>query len=426
MAAKKKVSRKNITTKYSFLPLVGLTLFGLFIRIAFTLIIKPYDAIGLSPDGFSAEISRIAAQLAEGSGYAGAFYPGMPTAHIEPVYPMIMALVFKLWGICSYLSAILLTYLNVILSAATIPLVFFLAKKIYTEKVAWLSAWAFCMWPSAFWRSFNLWSETLAAFLFMIILILWVNWLDKPSTKRSIMVGLACGIGMLTTAACMSFIAGALLFVTIMKRPLTRPRLSQICSIVLTLCIVLAPWIVRNYMAFHKLMPVRSTAIVEFTVGNIGSTNGTTKSACGPHPYAGAERELYRKVGEIEYTKLKTEQFKEWLLNNPLQFIKLSALRIYWFWFGDPLTNFGIVKKVLYLIPTGLLMAWLWVTRNRKKTSAELLLLLFFCVYPLPYYVTSVTSRYRYLMEPSMLIVGMYAIAQLYAGIPRPFKLFKK
>jgi len=324
------------------------------------------------------------------------------------------------------MSAVVLTYLNVIISALTIPLLFILARNVYNEKIAWLAAWAFCFWPTAYWRSFNLWSETLAAFLFLIILIVLVSWLKKPGTRRSLILGLMCGLGMLTTAAFMTFIIFSLILVMVLLRPYTKKIWIQWAVILVTMLFTISPWLIRNYMVFHKVVPIRSTSVIEFTFGNIGSPDGTAKNSYGPHPYTGYERELYHKLGEIPYTNVKAAQFKTWLIQNPVQFIKLSLLRVYWFWFGDPINNFGIVKKIIHIIPTLLLLGWLWSIRWRRRTGPEYLLLLLFLVYPLPYYLTSVTSRYRFLMEPALFIVGMYTLEQLYMASRRRFKFIGK
>jgi 4-amino-4-deoxy-L-arabinose transferase-like glycosyltransferase len=410
MADRKKTLNNSGTVSTDRRDLLLLFGIALLFRTLFTLLLRPYDNIGLSPDGFSAEISRIAASLASGHGYSGAFYPGYPTAHIEPVYPLLMALVFHFFGICSRFSAIFLTFFNVLLSAATVPLLWRLGQRIYNKKTAWLAAWLLCFWPTAYWRSFNLWSETLATFLFLLVLYLLVIWHDKPAFRTSLWLGLACGSSLLTTGAILPFLGISLLFVLWRQRRSYRSVLFYWCVILLTTGICLTPWVIRNYSTFHKFIPLRSTASLEFTFGNIGSTDGTAKNSYGPHPYFPAEREIYRQQGEIKYAQLKAVQFSQWLARNPLLFLKLTALRIYWFWSGDPLPNYGLLKKMIHIIPTIFLLGWLIVTFTRKKSVAEQLLLLLFIIYPLAYYVTSVTSRYRFPLEPALLLCGAYLL----------------
>ena len=88
-----------------------------YLTLAHTYRIRPF------PDHFEYgwEMGRIARALATGHGYADPFlgHTG-PTAWVAPLYPLLMASVFKLAGIYSLTSAWILLTLNSLFSALTV------------------------------------------------------------------------------------------------------------------------------------------------------------------------------------------------------------------------------------------------------------------------------------------------------------------
>ncbi len=86
---------------------------------------------------FGWEMGRIGAALASGRGFGDPFGPPTgPTAWEPPLYPYLIAGVFKMFGIYSKASAFVLLALNSLFSALTCIPIFLIAKRIFSEKVA--------------------------------------------------------------------------------------------------------------------------------------------------------------------------------------------------------------------------------------------------------------------------------------------------
>src|SRR3984885_13371652 len=120
-----------------------------------------------SEDNFSFgwEMGRIGASLASGHGFSNPFGPPTgPTAWEPPLYPYLIAGVFRIFGIYSQASAFILLTLNSVFSALTCIPIFLIARRIFSQKVAVSSAWAWALLPNVmFWCTRWVWETSLSA-----------------------------------------------------------------------------------------------------------------------------------------------------------------------------------------------------------------------------------------------------------------------
>src|SRR5215475_13248581 len=95
---------------------------------------------------FGWEMGRIASSLASGHGFSSPFGPPTgPTAWEPPFYPYVMAGAFLLFGVYSKASAFVLLTLNSAFSALTCIPIFRIGRRVFSEKVAIGSAWAWAL-----------------------------------------------------------------------------------------------------------------------------------------------------------------------------------------------------------------------------------------------------------------------------------------
>ena len=79
---------------------------------------------------------------------------------------------------------------------------------------------------------------------------------------------------------------------------------------------MLAPWLVRNYMLFHKFIPVRSGYGLELYIGNNGYSQHWVNRTLHPN-HSDAELSEYERVGEIAYMDHKMRQAKDYIRSHP-------------------------------------------------------------------------------------------------------------
>src|SRR6202795_467492 len=95
--------------------------------------------------GFGFEMGRVGRSIALGQGFSNPYGGNTgPSAWEPPLYPYLIAGVFRVFGIYTYASAWILLAINSLFSALTTIPVFLIARRTFGERVAVWSArgWA--------------------------------------------------------------------------------------------------------------------------------------------------------------------------------------------------------------------------------------------------------------------------------------------
>ena len=378
---------------------------------------------------FGFEVGRIARSIAAGHGYGNPMYfETGPTAWMTPVYPYLLAAVFKLFGIYSRNSAFVILGLNSLFSALICIPVFFIAQRSFGRGVAIVACWMWALWPySIYIASAFVWETCLSALL-LAILFLWTLKLKGQSGGWSCLgFGLLWGFSALTNASLLAvfpFFAGWALY------PLWRNRRGWLKPAVLVafgLFIALLPWQVRNYRTFHRPIPLRDNFWLEVWVGNNGHTESWVDIMA--HPSIN-DKELaeFVRLGEISYMQEKRCEALDYIARHPAQYFVMCWRRFgyMWtaFWNLDP-ENLDIefhnpANVYLTVSLTVVMLIGLWqALRNARKAALPFVLLLLF--YPLVFYVTHPEMRYRHIIEPEMLILAALGLKFMLSELLRNF-----
>jgi hypothetical protein len=105
---------------------------------------------------------------------------------------------------------------------------------------------------------------------------------------------------------------------------------SRLALAVLVSAITLAPWTVRNYLIFGRLIPVKSNLTYELYQSQCLIPDGLLRpDAFGRHPWAsaGRERQIYKEKGEMAFVDEKRDLFWKSVSADPLDFADRVASR---------------------------------------------------------------------------------------------------
>ncbi|MBE7182070.1 MAG: hypothetical protein INR71_12850, partial [Terriglobus roseus] len=111
-------------------------LFGFVLRVLYLTLAHTYRFRPIQDHfQFGWEMGRIARSLATGHGFSDPFdgHTG-PTAWTPPLYPLLMAGLFRAFGVYSNLSAWFLLTINSLFSAATAPALYELANRCFRSR----------------------------------------------------------------------------------------------------------------------------------------------------------------------------------------------------------------------------------------------------------------------------------------------------
>ncbi len=176
---------------------------------------NPSHALGVIP--FLFEPGNIARSLATAHGFASPFRVETgPTAWMAPVYPMLLAGVFRVFGIYTYQAFLAAVALNIAFSTVTCVPIFFAGKRIGGLGFAAFAAWLWALFPNAIVLPFeSLWDACLAALLAATILWATIAIVDGRRMRNWIAYGLLWGLELMTyptLAALLPFLFGWLAY----------------------------------------------------------------------------------------------------------------------------------------------------------------------------------------------------------------------
>ena len=363
---------------------------------------------------FGWEMGRIARSIALGQGFSSPtdLYTG-PSAWAPPVYPYILAGVFKLFGIYSNLSAWVILAFNSIFSALTCLTLYRIGEKIYGVAVARATAWTWALFPYAiYWPVRVVWEMSLSAFLLSLAFLLTLNMADGPPRPRMwIGFGMLWGLLALTNTAVLSMLPFFLLYL-LWRLPRQPRQFVGVGLCILAAGMVVSPWLVRNYTVFGKFVFVRDNLSLEMHMANNDQSTGLWTRSQHPGNDPEAMRR-FQELGEIRFMEEKQQQVRAFIREHPGEFFRFTLNRVLYFWIGPPQADIiagydlRIARHVMFILPAAFAFAGLWMTLRGRKPGGFLLSCLLL-IYPLPYYLVNPFPRYKHAIEPEMILLVVY------------------
>jgi hypothetical protein len=386
--------------------------------------IRQFSPPVLSIVPFQTETGHIAYSLAGGKGFSSPFQRDTgPTAWLAPVYPCLLAGIFRVFGIYSLHSFFAALALNILFSAGACVPLFYAGKRIAGVGAASAAAWLWALFPNALIIPFEwIWDTCLSALL--VATLLWAT-LELGESRRVrawCLYGLLWGFALLTNPAVallFPVLLGWAAYRTRIRRPAANSMLRLLlAAAVAALCCL--PWTIRNYVQFHKLIPLRSNFPFELYIGNNENYDDQHKSRPGAITQ---DREILRyvRMGETAFMEEEKRKAVAFIVAHPRIEVWLTGERFVDFWVGTA-TPFAAFRQAdslwLRLIllsndaaPLGALfgIAVLLATKNEYALPTIAIPLIF----PLLYYVTHTSLRYRHPIDPVVLLltaIGMHGL----------------
>jgi 4-amino-4-deoxy-L-arabinose transferase-like glycosyltransferase len=365
---------------------------------------------------FGWEMGRIGAALASGRGFSDPFGPPTgPTAWEPPLYPYLIAGVFQIFGAYSKASAFVLLTINSIFSTLTCVPIFLIAKRIFSEKVAVGSAWAWALLPNVmFWCTRSVWETSLATLLLASLFWLALTLEDRDGWLPWILFGLLWGITALSSTSLLSFLPAAGLWAWVRREKCGKRSLARVVLASAVFFVCITPWLVRNHKTFGRFIFIRDNFGAELRLGNGPGADGTWMEYLHPTQDVYAMRQ-YRAMGELAYIAMRRRQAVDYIRADLARFAELCAKRFVYFWAGPPKATqpwwMNDVKNALYLASSVLMFWGLGRALRRHQPGAWLLFWLMILV-PVVYYIVFPTPRYRVPIEPEIAILCVFLVTE--------------
>lgn len=363
---------------------------------------------------FHVEAGNIAYSLAMGKGFSSPFGRDTgPTAWLAPVYPMVIAGIFHIFGIETLRSFFAATSMNILFSAATCLPIFYAGKRIDGRETAAVAAWFWALLPNAVVFPFEwIWDTSLTALLAATLLWATLELASSPRMRDWCAYGLLWAFALLTNPALGSVLP--FLFGWAAWRAARRGagwRAPALAAALAVLCC--APWTIRNYRDFHRFIPLRSNLGVELYVGN--------NENYGPHPPVWPfnitrEREIFRfyRVGESAFMQEEMTKALRFMAANPGIEVRMTWDRMVAFWLGtaSPVSDFLSADSFLlrsvsvcsFLLLLGAVAGLVVLFFTASEFTFPLASLVLF--FPLIYYLAHASLRFRHPIDPILVLLS--------------------
>ncbi len=366
---------------------------------------------------FGWETGRVAHSLALGQGFASP-WPGTigPTATVAPVYPLMLAGIFRVFGSFTAASALAILALNSLFSALTVFPVRRIAARVFGKSTARWAGWTWVLYPFAtYFAATRVWETCLTTLLFSIVVLATYRVAEEDSASLWIGYGALWGLTACTSPVTLSALLLLLGWIGYQRRWGAMFFKGAMLAVAV-LVLFASPWFIRNYRAFHRFIPFRDNLWLEFHVGNNGDASDVYIDAAHP-AHNPAELQQYRDLGEIGYFDAKKAEVLEFIRSHPGFFAWVTVRRILLTWTGfwsfsrrflanEPfeIPNMALSLTTLVLLIRGIQTAW-----NCARMQSVPLLLCLLAI-PAVYYVTHVDANYRHPVDPEIILFAVYGI----------------
>lgn len=412
----------------------GLLIIGLLFLIAFIiqlLYIRSFS-VGyyISPDGLL--YSNLAENFLQGKGLVntanfaqgadGVIRAGAPARDyvVGPVYPLLLALVYGLFGLMSYGMVILV--LHALLGAASAVVAYKTGEILFGKGYAWIPYGLTLGYPPfAFWRMYVLTETT---YVFIITLFLYfvarcAQEVERPKLKTLVSLGVVIGISNLVRPLLLLYFPVLGFWILWLNRWRWKKALRDFTVIVMMTVVVMSPWWIRNGLKYHQFIAVSNYGSYELYLGNNPLTVTDNYFYFAQPSFDPAVKARIEKLPlaeqEQEYKKLAVA----YIVQHPLKFVQRTLAKeknLFWqpvAYIEGPYYKLQGDSHDRWYLQLGLLGIVLCLFRLKKYSF----LLLFTGYYSFIVSMITVVPRYRLPVMPAMILLGSLVLAMVIKGI---------
>jgi hypothetical protein len=261
-----------------------------------------------------------------------------------------------------------------------------------------------------------IWDASLSALLAALLLFTTLHLSDSLNYRDATLYGLLWGIALLTNPALGSllpFFLGWLFYRGLSARTLRASPLLLAVSIIILTCL---PWTIRNYLQFHRFIPLRSNFVYEFWSGNNEIFDEHSRALNRITRYE--EVHLYNQAGETAFLREKWLKALNFVRTRPGLYIQLFGRRIVATWLGTetPWQDFvrtdSLIVRFLFLWNAftllGIVLGLVWLRLSHSPYFFPIAA--FPVIFPVTFYIAHTTLRHRHPCDPAIALILALAI----------------
>lgn len=372
------------------------------------------------------EAGRVAWSLASGKGFSNPFQGyEAATGWLAPVYPALWSLGMRIFNPqLSEGGIYLCQMMNSAFSAFTCWPIYWLGKKVFNAKIGLAASWAWVFLPLAILYPVEwTWDQSLSA-LMLSLLVCATYKLQEATADSFLWSGYGClwGFAALVNPTLCVLLPFFLFWIVLSRRGSASPTLRPVLRLVFLFVLSIIPWTARNYFQLDGLVFVKSNFGLELWLGNNPSVPADDVYAAQLNPMNNRNQLLQLALsGEPGYMHARQRAAVAFIRSNPGTFVKLVGRRVLDTWAATKDSHIDKWIVILHLSKATIIfcagfsifsgVGILFALRHDLVQALPI----FICVilFPVPYYITHTSLRYRHPIDPFLTILAVYAMARI-------------
>jgi len=355
---------------------------------------------GAGNDGYI----QLARSLVAGYGYVFE-KDGPPVFHRPPLYPFFLVPVALF---PEFMQRFIIVIPQSVLVGFIGMIIFKIAKQLYNQKVAAAALWLFLINPWVYWNAKNPMTPILQTFLYLIFAyFIAVELFDRTKFKTlqaGLIIGTA-GAALALTHAAMLPVVFIFIFVLFIAALFRNPKrlLTVLIAVIVTVCLI-APWTYRNWVVFHRFIPVSGGGGLAYFNGNVHWAGIEPEPQRPDETYIDASLRIlgiegteqtqtyWKGFKDINLEELANKKMAEHIKNHPALFMKkiiLNAVEYYFPAFTKPFLAIKKITSEQYTLSVFHLVLWtaaiIGIYSCRDKGLLLLMGIIFYSVWFLPF-----------------------------------------
>ena len=379
------------------------------------------------------EMGYISLNLAQGRGFSSPFGVGTtPTAWVCPLVPLLWSLVIKCMGEASGYTARILVYLNTIPSACCVVAYWLIARHVLRKspaqsRTSLLVAAALCFSPVALYALafpwYFAWQEVGTA----LLVLAGMRWIDHPGLKTAMPLAIVGGILPIINVTPAPIFAVALLLPLFQDRKNWRRLLRPAILGASVAFVLVLPWMIRDAVVMHAIIPLRSIGGYELWEGN-NPVGCVRETAISRHPlYEPEELPRYEALGEAGYSSQGFYDAVAYIRTHPRETMLRIVERAYVLWLSDAFDQWSwdatkywqkgraaidqALASALMAWGTMIALVWAIASKRLKNLPYKALFVSVLIILPFPYYFTLADDSYSGILRSWELVLIVLAFS---------------
>jgi 4-amino-4-deoxy-L-arabinose transferase-like glycosyltransferase len=379
-------------------------------------------ATGRFPEFWEPE--TIARNLVAGHGFVYRFMGTDRWAYYEPLYPFVVAGVYAVTDF----NVVVLALVQCLVSALLAPVAYTLTQRVFGRSAAIAAGALVAIHPALSGYATKFHPVTFDALALVLVTLATLVFLEQPRARTVVALGAAIGLGTLTRPTILAFVAALSIWMLSAER---RRRIWPHFAVALLIAVaIVTPWVVRNYIRLDAFVLTRSHVGFGFWLGNHPDATGGEGDPSDPTGrrslFERAPVEFRNRVlaqpDEVAQDRVFMATALRYVIDEPGAFVSRTLRKLGYFWWFPPYlgkrytTAEVWVHRVFEVAVLGLAIIGLLHWRGRRHlgdSEGVMIVILLLAAISLAQAVFYVQGRHRVAVDPVLMVLAGYGVAQL-------------